>query len=307
LRKEKLKFCMSEKSPRSTLLAIALGLLTFIITPLVALLFALLISKTGQAFNPLVMIAKFFSLQGLGGFFIAEIMLISIIALLGNFIVAIISWSISRSKKLAAITFCSALVFQFVSAAVSIPISMRRSGEIARQGIETERSYQQFAKIGNVSYEVKEPGSDIEMGNSHPEYGPKYKKLEIIIPVSVVRAGTYLITAKYGYSSGELRRSTSSKEITQTFSAGDHTVKIEFLANQISGYGYWSPGVVGGKTKLQLYYLASKKELFEKIKANSLMDKQMLEQFIKDEGGEEELNNTELTVNKFVERKEVQF
>jgi len=298
------------RSKRQLLIAISLGLLTFVITPLVTIAIVLpflLLGKVSEAFNPIIIISKISGLQGLGGFFAAQFILIGFFALAGNFATAIISWLINHSKKLAAVTFLSALTLQFVALAIILPMTIRQSQRTMVAGIEHEKAIQQFAEIGNISYEVQEPYSDREISNLHPEYGPIYKKLKIVVPISVSRAGTYLVTAQYSFSKDGVWGNTPMKNITRTFDAKDHAVKIEFLANEAGGsYGYWSPGSVGGKAEVQISYLASKKEAVENLKPDSSIDKSILKRFMEDEGLNKEIKPNQI-INKFVERKGIRF
>jgi hypothetical protein len=166
---------------RQPLLGILLGLLTFLVTPLVTIVILLpffLLGKVSETFNPITIIEKIFDLRGLGGFFAAQFIIIGVLAFFGDFATAIISWLINQSKKLATITFFSALIFQFVSAAIILPLTINKSKETMSAEIESEKAYQNFARIGNVSFEIQEPYSDIEIGNRHPEYGFMYKKLK---------------------------------------------------------------------------------------------------------------------------------
>lgn len=299
------------QSPKGKLpVAILLGLLTFVVTPVVAIIVAVpffFLGKISESFNPIVIIAGIFGLRELGGFFAAQFILITFLALLGDFGTAIISWFINRSKKLATITFVSALIFQFVSVAVVLPATIRKSQETIQSGIESEKSYQQFAQIGDVSFDVQEPYSDVEIGNRHPEYGPMYKKLRILIPVSVSQPGTYQVNVRYSFSKGGESGNAPMRDATATLGIGTQTMQVEFLAHEISSYGFWSPASVGGIAEVQLSYLASEKELLDKIGSDSTIDQKILEQFLKDEGLDKREAQTKPTINKFIERKEIHF
>lgn len=97
------------------------------------------------------------------------------------------------------------------------------------------------------------------------------------------------------------------KNTTESFGVGEHTMQVEYLAHEISYYGFWSPASVGGTVDIQLSYLASEKELLDKINSDSAIDRKIHAQFLKDEGLKTKVANTEPTINKFVERKEIQF
>lgn len=97
------------------------------------------------------------------------------------------------------------------------------------------------------------------------------------------------------------------KGIIRTFKTKDHTVKIEFAANEAGGhYGYWSPSNVDGNARVQLSYLASKQEIVGNLNSEPSIDKKILKRFLEDEGLDEESRNTQL-VRKFIEIKETQF
>lgn len=297
-------------SKRQSLLAVFLGLLTFVVTPLVAIVIVLpflLLGKISDAFNPTIIIAKITELQGLGGFFAAQFIIIGFFALIGDFATAIISWLINHSKKLATITFVSALIFQFASVTIILTVTIKNSQEKMMARIRSEKVYQQFAKIGNVGFEVQEPYSDFEMDNLHPEYGLIYKKLQIIVPVSISQAGVYQVHVRYSFSKAKKTGSTPMKNATENFGVGEHTMQVEYLAHEISNYGFWSPASLGGTVDIQLSYLASEKELLDKINSDSAIDKKILDEFLKDEGLKTKVANTKPTINKFVERKVIQF
>jgi hypothetical protein len=295
---------------KQSLLAVFWGLLAFVVTPLVAIVILLpffLLGKISESFNPTIIISKIFELRGLGGFFTAQFTVIGVSAVIGAFATAIISWLINHSKKLATITFVSALIFQFVSVAIIFTLTIKDSKETMMAEIRSEKVYQHFAKIGNVGFEVKEPYSDIEIDNLHPEYGLLYKKLQINIPLSVSQAGVYQVHFRYSFSKANKTGGTPMKNTTKSFGVGEHTMQVEFLAHEISNYGFWSPASVGGTVDIQLSYLASENELLDKISSDSAIDKKIFDQFLKDEGLKTRLAKPKPTINKFVERKAIQF
>jgi len=301
-----------EVQPKGKLIiAILLGLLTFIVTPVISIVFAIpffFLGKVSERFNLIVIIAGIFGLRELGGFFTAQFILIGIFALLGDFATAIISLFINRSKKFALITFISALIFQLVAVTIIVPLTIKQSQRIIEAGIESEKSYQQYAKIGNVDFAIQPYSDSDREANRYPEYGPIGKKLEIIVPISVSQEGSYLVAAQYRVSKEKLSTNTPMKDVTQYLNVGNNVVKVEFLVNESGkSYGFWSPKYVGGTAQVQLYYLASEKELLDKISSDSIVGKKILERFLKDEGLDKRAPQTKPTINKFVERKEVQF
>ncbi len=135
-----------------------------------------------------------------------------------------------------------------------------------RAEIESEKAYQNFARIGNVSFEIQEPYSDIEIGNRHPEYGFMYKKLKIIIPVSVSQVGTYQVYVQYSFSKAEETGATSMKDTTEILNVGNHIMQIEFLAHEISSYGFWSPASVKGTAKIKTFLSIYRKRIAQQDK-----------------------------------------
>jgi hypothetical protein len=296
----------SEKSKGGLNVAILLGIPTFVITPVIALVISIpffFLGKISESFNLILIIAGIFGLQELGGFFAAQCILLAFFALLGDFGAAIISWFINRSKKLAAVTFASALIFQIIAAAVVLSLTLNKSQETMNAGIEREKSFEQYAAIGDVSFEVQESFSESRAINGKLVEVSLFKKLILIVPITVSRAGTYQINAQYKDS--EIG-STPRKDVIQALDVGANTVRITFLANESREYGYSSPKSTKGTAQIQLSYLASQQELLESLKLDSTADQKVFQQFMKDEGLDKGVNPNS-TVNKFVGRKEVQF
>lgn len=304
-----------EAQPKGKLpIAILLGLLTFVVTPVTATIIAIpffLLGKIFESFN-LMPAANIFGLREIGGFFVAYFILTGILALLGDYATAVISWFINRSKKLAAITFVSALMFQLVLVAIVLPMTIKESREITEARIEYEKSFRQFAKIGNASFSVHEPYPDVEIVNRRLEYGHMYKKLRIVVPISVLQAGVYQVHIRYRFFKAGEWGSTPMKDVTETFDVGEHTTEVEFLAD--GSFGFWSPESIGGTAEIKLFYLISEKELLDKMNSGPSVDKKIIEQILK--GKEQLLKGKGLdtkdaqakpTINKIVEIKEVHF
>ena len=296
-----------EKQKRGSFQAISLGLLTFVVTPVIALAIAIpffFLGKISESFNPIVIIAEVFGLRELGGFFAAQFILILFLALLGDFGTAIISWFINRSRKLAAVTFVSALLFQIIAVAVVVPVTLNKSQSMMNAGIEREKAFEQYATIGDVGFEVQEPFSASREIDGKMVEVPLFKKLILVVPISVLRAGTYQVTASY--SDNEFG-GTAMKDVAQAFNVGSHTVRIEFLGHESSGaWGYPSPKSVGGRAQIQLSYLISRKALLDILKSDSAIDQKMLQRFMEDEGLDKGVKPNAVG-NKFVGRKDVQF
>jgi hypothetical protein len=111
----------NKKPKKGLILAILLGLLNIIITPVIVFLTLSLsefLSEISEIFHPTVIIALIiaviFGLKGLDALIPAHIILMVLLGIIGAFITAKISWFINRSKKLAFITFVSAFIFAFI-------------------------------------------------------------------------------------------------------------------------------------------------------------------------------------------------
>jgi hypothetical protein len=111
----------NKKPKKSLILAILLGLLNIIITPVIVVLTLYLsefLSKISEIFHPTaiiaLIIAVIFGLEGWDAIISAHIILMVLLGIIGAFITAKISWFINRSKKLAFITFVSAFIFYFI-------------------------------------------------------------------------------------------------------------------------------------------------------------------------------------------------
>lgn len=304
-----------EALPKGKLpIAILLGLLTFVVTPITSTVIAIpffFLGKLSES-SPTVIFMHIFGLRELGGYIIAYFLLFGFLVLLGDFTTAVITWFITRSNRLATVTFFSALTFQIVLAAIVVPMAIKESGNTMEAGIASERSYQQAAKIGNAGFTLHEPYSDVEIGNRHPEYGPLYKRLHVVVPVSVSKAGVYQAHVQYSFSKAGEWGSARMKDVTETFGVGEHTMEVEFIAD--GSYGFWSPASVGGTAVIQLTYLVSEQELIDKYNADPSIDKKILEKILKDKekllkgrGLDTRDAQIEPTISQYVERKEVHF
>ena len=181
--------------------------------------------KIPETFNPITTIAKNSGLQGLGGFIAAQFIFLGLLAVIGDFAAALISWRAYQSKKLATLTFISAIIFQVVAVLIVLPTTVGQSQGIIESGIEREKKYKQYAQLGDIKYEVYEPYSDREITNLYPEYGTIYKRLEIVVPISVAQPGIYMVAVEYRFAKEKLLGNTRVKEIIRTFKTKDYTIK----------------------------------------------------------------------------------
>ncbi len=290
-----------DKKPKGgLLLAILLGLLTFVVTGLLALVVIILFLPFGINLAT-ILVAGFW-----GGYIVLQFALFILFALLGDFGTAVISWFINRSKKLASITFVSALIFQIIAIAVVIPATLKKSQETMNAGIAKEKSYTQYATINYVSVDPQEPFKFSYALNGKMTEVTLFKKLVFNIPVTVSQAGSYDVNVQYTSDSSFYANSDSSPNTKQILDIGNHVVKIEFVAGAAPNLGYELPSSVHGRALVQLDYLASKNELLDSMRSDNTVDQKVLQQFMKDEGLDQGASSNP-TVNKFVGRKEVQF
>lgn len=284
------------------MIAALLGLLTFVLTPLVAVLLALpfwLLGEAVQAYSPLLLLARLFALQGLTGFFLAQFLLIAGLALTGDSLAALLSWRLSRSMRLAALTFVSAMGLQIAAVTLfsPVPSGMPSPGADPFQG---------RAAIGEVTAAVGEAYREVEITNRHPEFGPLHKRLRITVMLSVGEPGAYLVTVRYGFARNGARGGTPQKRIARQLEAGEQRAEFTFEANEAHGsYGYWAPAKSGGEAEVQLFYLASRDELLARLRADTSIDEDLLARLVEDEGLSG--GGDGRTVNKFVARKTIQF
>lgn len=302
---------------KKVLLAILLGPLTYFVAPFVILAitvpFFLLGKILSQDLLLLTIIAKIFHLEGALGYFGGLFIFLGLFMLLSDLTVAIISWFIFRSKKLALVSFISALLFQILILGIGIPMMNRAEQESTEAYTKLRDEYQTYAKINGATFKMDEEFSkewDIMIPNKLPEEdGPRYKILQITVPISVSQAGTYKTSIKYRFSRGDETRETQIKSVTKIFTPGEHLVAIDFIPDDFTthSYEFWSPEFVGGIVTVNLSYMISEKEASERSpKPNSILERRIHEQYLKDFGLDEREPSTDLTLNKFVEKKEIQ-
>ncbi len=221
--------------------------------------------------------------------------------------------NVEKNKKRAALIFWLSLlclaggaffsVTRLVSIYVATLSATKEASTEAGAITSTEPHYENYATIGDVSFETQEPFSEKQGINGQLITVSLFKKLQILVPISVTQAGTYQVNLQYG---DEKIGTAPMKVITQALHVGSNIVTIEFLADESREYGYVSPKSAGGVAQVQLGYLVSKKELMGSLKSNNAINQKILEQFMKDEASNQGVNSN-ATVNKFIVKKEVQF
>jgi hypothetical protein len=290
----------NEKSKGSLIVAVLLGLLTFVITGILAAIIIIVLLPFKINLAALLLYGAW------GGYAAIQFGLFALFILLGDVATAVVSWFVNHSKKLASVTFVSALIFQIVALAIIIPTTLKKSQETMNAGIAQEESYEQYAVIEDVKVEPQEPFKFTYALNGKLTEALLFKKLVFTIPISVSHAGPYEINIQYTSNSNFYANSNSPSTVKQVLNVGTNTVKIEFVAGNAPNLGYELPSSVKGDVIIQLNYLASKKELLDSLKSDSNVDQKVLQQFMKDEGLDQGVSS-DSTVNKFVERKEIQF
>lgn len=284
----------------SFMVAVLLGLLTFVVTGVAALIIIIALLPFG------INLAAILLYGAWGGFIGAQVGLFILFVLFGDFCTAVISWFVTGSKKLSVVTFVSALIFQAMAITLMVPATMKTTQTFKEATIAAEESYTQYATMGNVSVEAQEPFTFPYYLDGELIEAPLFKKLVFTVPVAVTQAGTYSIYLKYTSNSINYANSKSPSDITQFLDAGEHLVRIEFVAGAAPNLGYEAPSTVQGRAEVTLSYVASKQELMNSSGPKSAFEQKIYQQFLEDE----RLNQaapSRATVNKFVERKEVQF
>ncbi|MBI3440403.1 MAG: hypothetical protein HY052_01120 [Proteobacteria bacterium] len=203
------------------------------------------------------------------------------------------------------VTFVSALVFQSIYVAISLPRSFRHSEETLNADLEREKSFEQYATIGDVSFDLQEPYSDKRGINGELVELSLFRHLAIIVPISVTHPGVYQIYLQY-HDNTVGGNNEFEKEVTQDLHIGSNMLRIEFPWNESRGFGYASPKIAKGGARIQLSYLASPQELFGNLKPGSSVERNILQKFMKERGFDKGLSSTS-HINQFVSQKQVQF
>ena len=292
------------------LFAIATGLLTFIFTPLVFLAVAVVFAGVHLFWPDLypgMIIARIFNLQEMGGYFVSQLALFAVMGLAGDVLAALITWHRTRARQLALLTFVAAVVFQLVG----VGVAQRDAATYGRK-LETQRAEEKSralpARLGAVTFEVADPIDVAEVNFKHTDWGQRYQKLVLLVPVTVVKPGLYQVTAKYDFEIEGLWCNTDNKSVDQRLEAGEQIVRIEFQGNEAHGsYGFWSPAKAGGSVVVKLSALVSEKEILDGAKVEGEFERRAMAQFKKDEGLDQREPGTKADRNKFIEEKTIRF
>lgn len=285
------------------LVSFLMGLLTFAIYPLIlfiALAIFFVLGKISENFNPIIIIAKIFHLREIIGFFASYLILIILLGLLSNFGAAMISWRVNRSKKLAAITFFAALIFQIIFVVTTFSATSKKSQENIASSKRQEESFKEYAHIDDdISFELEDPFTYAQALHGKVEEVSVFKKLTILVTISAKKAGNYKIYLEY--RDNKIKGSPDAT-IEQYLNLGKNVIKIELLSNQSSEYGYFDRKLTQGSVKINLDYLATVQEILDKITLDNPDERKLSERFFKDSG----LNKNSI-ISRFVEQKEIRF
>ncbi len=172
-------------------------------------------------------------------------------------------------------------------------------GKNIEAGIAREKSYEQYATIGDVSFELQEPFSESRGINGKLVEMSLFKKLILVVPISVSQAGTYKVNVDYSDNEVGYALIRNSE---QNLNVGINTVKIEFLASESFNNGYSSPQSSKGVARVRLSYLMMRQEFLESLNAS---ERKKVEQFMINYEGSN--INPNVPVYKFIGRKEIQF
>lgn len=276
----------------SNLLAILLSFTSPFIGSLLAIIVTILLLPFGINFPAMLLFGA------LGGYFALQFGLLILFALLGDVGAALISWKINGSKKLALITFFSALIFQIISVTVFFKSGVEDSHKSMNEAITEEKSYTNYAKIIDISVEAREPFKFLYALNGKMTEVDLFKKLIFNISVNVLEAGTYEFYLTYNDGSDFDADSKSSPRVEKTLQVGHNNITIEMIAGSAPNLGYELPSAVASLATVQVGYLVSKKELMASTKFVNKTDEKLSMEII---------NNADEVISKFVEKKQKQF
>jgi len=289
------------RSRGNVFIAIVLSLLTLFATPAIFLiiLFPLgYLQNFSENFNPVFLMYHLTGLGSeMGAYYLNLFLVILFLALLGDLLTAFITWFLYRSVKLTTVTFAAAVVLQVIVGSVFSYSALQNGQKILTETKKLEQMLQQYAKVGEASFEMQGPfvksvnGVDVSV----------YSKMTIIVPVDVAHAGKYSVTVDYSDS----KNSVPTKSSTGWLDTGEQTVRLDFEEHESKAYGYFSPETVGGIAKIQLDYIAARNELDNMIPEN-LKNDSITQAALNSQGTELNGSGT-AEVNKFIEQKTQRF
>jgi hypothetical protein len=241
--------------------AVLLGALTFVVTPLAALLVAVpFLIMTGFRQGAAVeLIAKAFRLEGLGGFFGAMMILGGLFWLLGCLAMGFVSWRIYRDQRLVALTVVSAFGFQIVRTILSFTIATVTGGHDAAGQDSAfamvQRQIEGYAALGTPQVTVR--GRHDDWGDDYLEFGPYYEFLDVSLPILVRRPGNYHLEVRYQGGHPELYSSGAGLDTTLALGVGSDTLRLGFRPSM-----YRSPEYTGGSARAEMRYMITQRQYF---------------------------------------------
>lgn len=308
-----------QQSKKKILKSVFFGLLSVIITPILAWIILPFIQSgelsilgvlSGIGAGPFL--APFFLIAILGAFALSGqplyLALILPLLLISVVVTGLIAWFILKSKRLAIITFYSAVVIQIALFSWLAYIGLKVIPPTKQLGATTTNNpdvvacqgecvYTQYAKIGVPSVAFKEQFDFSYAINGQMDTARVYKKAEVQIPLTIQRNGNYEIIADYGYS---------SQTKNEYLEIGERILSFEFVHGNYDKYG-WSDKEKD-ILRIRMSYLATKEELItqmnqenaEQNPAMQALTRRAQEAFFNDN------KNLSTTVRKFVVDKEIE-
>jgi len=231
-----------------------LGALTVAVTPL----FMFAASRLRfLGTSALELLGRLLQLQDMAGLFVATALLTGMCWLLGSGTMAFLSWSAYRSRRLAALTLAVGLGLQLGFTVFKIYVGMSHGDEMAGMDSafkEVESSFERYAALGPPEVSVRERHDN--WGDDFPDFGPYFAYLEVAVPITVRRPGTYRFYVRYE----PLLKSIypTDTQVTRTLPAGRDTLRVRFEPGM-----YRSPAYTGGLAWVKAYRLVSSAQLFD--------------------------------------------
>lgn len=234
-----------------------LGALTVAVTPLLIFALSRLLFLRFLRTSALELLAHVFQLQDMAGFFMATALLMALCWLLGSASTAFISWRAYRSKRLAALTLAVGLCLQLGLTVFKIYSITSNGDETA--GLDAafktvESSFERYAALSPPEVSVRERHDD--WGDDFPEFGPYFAHLEVAVPITVHRPGTYRFYVEYKPMLKSIY--PTDLQLTRTLLAGRDTVLVAFQPGM-----YRSPAYTGGLASVKAYCLVSPGEILD--------------------------------------------
>lgn len=232
-----------------------LGASTVVVTPLLIFALSRLLRFLGA--SALELLADVFQLQDMAGFFIATVLLSALCWLLGSALTAFVSWRAYQSKRLAALTLAVGLCLQLGLAVFRIYSNTSNGAETASLDSAfkaVESSFERYAALSPPEVSVRERHDD--WGDDFPEFGPYFAYLDVAVPITVHRPGTYRFYVEYKPILKSIY--PTDVQLTRRLATGRDTLRVAFQPGM-----YRSPAYTGGLASVKAYCLVSPGEILD--------------------------------------------